>query len=130
MGYDPLPSACPKTTGVALMRHVKTHFAIYCGLGLSVYASAAPDPNKIFDASLAACKALKSIRYSTKANYRGDHATGEISQVFANVPDSGLMPGKYFVKGSTTSGTQIELGYDGKTFRIRKEGKIEYVDSP
>src|ERR1044072_1856562 len=85
-------------------------------------ASAGQDPISIIQAADKAGKALKSAEYTLDGSFASMKVKCTMWQGNATVPDSGYAVGKYRVKGTSESGSDIEyfdFAYDGKALRVK-----------
>lgn len=94
--------------------------------------SATTDPKAVIANAAKACQELRSVQYTAESKLQGRIITAEVTLQRATVPDSGLSPGKYYVKGADSEGKRFEFGYDGQTLRIREsDGKtVRSIEGP
>lgn len=99
------------------------------------------DPIEILKKSDEACQKIKSIEYEQKsfhAEHKDIHPflTANIKQVRADVPDTGLVPGKYLISGKINTGNKTPIDfsmfYDGKYLGLSdsSEKLVRVVKSP
>lgn len=101
----------------------------------AVFAFAAePDPAQILREANSAGAKLKTAKYSVEADMGSMKVRATIWQENADVPDIGLLHGRFRIKGSQVSDGEtsfFEVAYDGRSLRIKNDGdQIKSIENP
>jgi peroxiredoxin len=97
------------------------------------------DPKEVMEKSAKACQAVKQVEYAEEQVMEGQKTptlVARIRQARANVPDAGLLPGKFIIEGTEyRSGSRehrFTISYDGSALRMldSSDKTVEVIKAP